>query len=132
MDAKIGEIFGKLHEALDRMLAFFKGEHINTLDVPLTRGDSFTVTLANVQALQRWGYVDCTQRLKGPARFLRLSSTQISAFFLTKSSDPNYEISYREPLAAATYYNFVNEDIIKWRLEPAGYPVTVIWYMSGI
>jgi hypothetical protein len=120
---------------LERFIAgvkeFFRGEWINTLEVQNKKGDSDTRTIVNVQALQRLNYIDCRQRLKKTARFLRVMCTVQSNFFFVKPDMEPNEISYREPLAANVYYNFNNEDILKWRIEPSAYPVTIIWYMSG-
>ncbi len=120
----------ELERFVEGVKSFFKGEWINTMNVPNKITDSNQATFAAAANLRVWPGVDIRQRLKGPARFLRLSSSTAAVLFIKKPYDPKYEIQIREPLVAGTYYNFVDEDIMYFRIETAVFPCTVIWYAS--
>ncbi len=123
MDAQIAALFDKL---LDTFRNF-----IQVRNYPNKYGDSDTKTVVNALQLQNLRFIDCKQRLGGePAKFLRVMTSGASTFFFSKSLKPNDEITYREPFIAGTYYNFQDEDVVKFRFEPAAYPCTVTWYMS--
>ena len=123
MDAQIAALFDKL---LDTFRKF-----IQVRNYPNMYGDSDTKTVASRVALQQMRYIDCTQRLGGEsAKFLRVMTSGASTFFFTKSREPAKEITYREPFIAGTYYNFQDEDVVKFRFEPAAYPCTITFYMS--
>ena len=103
---------------------------VNTKVSPYTRLWSNEITTANAAQLQQQGGVNLQNALGGPAAFLSLSSTVNGTLYLTKASEPNNEIMIRQPVVANVNIRVIDEDIIKFRVEPIAYPMILRYTAS--
>lgn len=126
MDPLIAKAFADLS---DRLTKFFTGGMF-TVNKPYTKLWSNTLTLNNANDLQQRGTVNVRTGLSGPGRFVRLTSSVNGTLYVVKDSEPSMDIQIYEPIIANVAVRMYDEEIIKFRVEPNAYPMTLVYTCS--